>query len=111
MCSSDLKKADLAPWKKFVRAVARRDVSEVHIAIVGKYFDTGDFMLSDAYLSVIEAIKFSAAAIRVRPHIHWINAKDFERGAKTATLAKYDGIIVPGGFGKKGIEEIGRAHV
>ena len=48
-------------WKKFADAVSDTKAKEVKIAIVGKYFDTGDFVLSDAYLSVIEAIKFSAA--------------------------------------------------
>lgn len=97
-------KTELAEWKKFVHAITNTNVPEIKIAIVGKYFDTGDFVLSDAYLSVIEAIKFSAATLHVKPHIHWINAKDFERGTSVSTLAKYDGIIVPGGFGESGIE-------
>ncbi len=97
-------KPNLTAWKKFVRAVKRLDVPEVKIAVVGKYFDTGEFVLSDAYLSVIEAIKFSAAAVSVRPRIHWINAKDFEKGTSLAILGHYDGILVPGGFGETGIE-------
>ena len=48
-------------WRKFVLATINTKAPEVSVAIVGKYFDTGDFVLSDAYLSVIEAIKFSAA--------------------------------------------------
>ncbi|HEX8947142.1 MAG TPA: CTP synthase [Candidatus Paceibacterota bacterium] len=98
------KPTDLAAWKKFVKAVKRTDVPEVDIAIVGKYFDTGDFVLSDAYLSVIEAIKFSGAATHVKPRIHWINAKDIEKGDVAKVLKGYDGIIVPGGFGESGIE-------
>ncbi len=101
---SSKKPTDLAAWKKFVKAVKRTDVPEVKIAVVGKYFDTGDFVLSDAYLSVIEAIKFSGAATRVKPSIHWINAKDLEKGNAAAVLKDYDGIIVPGGFGESGIE-------
>jgi CTP synthase (UTP-ammonia lyase) len=58
----------------------RTKAPEVKIAIVGKYFDTGDFVLSDAYLSVIEAIKFSAAALGKRSQDHWVNSKDFEKG-------------------------------
>jgi len=96
----------LAAWKKFVLAATSKKAPDVNIAIVGKYFDTGDFVLSDAYLSVIEAIKFSAAKLNRRPKITWVNAKDIEKGgAKAANiLAKYDGIIVPGGFGETGIE-------
>ncbi len=98
--------ASLAAWKKFANAVADTKAPEVSIAIVGKYFDTGDFVLSDAYLSVIEAIKFSAAKLGLRPKITWVNSKHLEKpGAKpSALLAGYDGIIVPGGFGESGIE-------
>ena len=100
------RKASLAAWSAFARAVANTKAPEVSIAIVGKYFDTGDFVLSDAYLSVIEAIKFSAAKLGRYARITWVNSKDVEKGgAKSAhTLAKYDGIIVPGGFGETGIE-------
>ena len=100
------KKASLAAWKKFALAAVDTKAPEVSIAIVGKYFDTGDFMLSDAYLSVIEAIKFSAAKLGRRPKITWINSKQIEKGGAKAIaeLKKYQGIIVPGGFGESGIE-------
>lgn len=100
------RRASLAAWKKFAVAATNPKLPEVRIAIVGKYFDTGDFVLSDAYLSVIEAIKFSAAKLGCRAKITWINSKDIEKnGAKAlAVLAEYDGIIVPGGFGESGIE-------
>src|SRR3989344_616903 len=99
------RRASLAAWKKFALATVDMKKPEVSIAIVGKYFDTGDFVLSDAYLSVIEAIKFSAAKLNRRPKITWINSKDFEKGTRAvAELAKYQGIIVPGGFGETGIE-------
>jgi len=102
----DKRKASLAVWKKFAAAVANTKAPEVHIAIVGKYFDTGDFVLADSYLSVIEAIKFSAAKLNRRAKITWVNSKDLEKGGAkaTAVLAKYHGIIVPGGFGESGIE-------
>jgi CTP synthase len=77
----------------------------VKIGIVGKYFDTGDFILSDAYLSVIEAIKFSSYTLGVKPEIDWLNAKDYQNDPdKVSDLKAYDGIIVPGGFGETGIE-------
>ncbi|VAW32292.1 CTP synthase [hydrothermal vent metagenome] len=98
------KNTDLSEWRKFVSAIKRKNSIDIDIAIVGKYFDTGDFVLSDAYLSVIEAIKFSATVARVTPHIHWVNAKDIEHGDIEGVLSKYDGIIVPGGFGESGIE-------
>ncbi|MDP2655484.1 MAG: CTP synthase [bacterium] len=100
------RRASLAKWKKFALAATNIKVPEINIAIVGKYFDTGDFVLADAYLSVIEAIKFSAAKLNRRVNITWVNSKNLEgSNAKTvAELGKYQGIIVPGGFGESGIE-------
>lgn len=94
--------ADFTEWKKFVDGTKIK-APELSIGIVGKYFDTGDFVLSDAYLSVIEALKFSGSALGVKPKIEWVNAKDIEKNGADS-LEKYDGIIVPGGFGESGIE-------
>jgi CTP synthase len=100
------RKASLAIWNKFVKAATNKKIPEVNIAIVGKYFDTGDFVLADAYLSVIEAIKFSAAKLNRHAKITWVNSKDLEKGGARAVamLGKFNGIIVPGGFGETGIE-------
>ena len=99
--------ADMKEWESFVGRI-KDEKDEVKIGIVGKYFDTGDFVLSDAYLSVIEALKFSGAEVGVKPKIEWVNAKDFTRDdgkeVDVSVLSKYDGIIVPGGFGETGIE-------
>ncbi len=97
-------KKDLKDWKLFVDKV-KSAKKEVNIAVIGKYFDTGDFVLSDAYISVIEAAKYSAYKLGVKPKLSWLNSKDFENGEKEVSLLKkYDGIIVPGGFGESGIE-------
>ena len=98
------RRASLAKWKKFALAATNTKVPEINIAVVGKYFDTGDFVLADAYLSVIEAIKFSAAKLNRMANITWVNSKDLEKGKSSAILSKYHGIIVPGGFGESGIE-------
>ncbi len=91
-------------WKKFAKH-AHNGKKTVKIAMVGKYFETGDFILSDSYLSVIEAIKYSAYAENKKPIISWLNSVDFEKNpAKLRDLKKYDGIIVPGGFGARGVE-------
>jgi CTP synthase len=97
------KPADFAEWQQFVDGI-KIEGPEVKIGIVGKYFDTGDYVLSDAYLSVIEAIKFSGSKLRVKPRITWINAKNFEKGGDVSMLSGFDGVIVPGGFGESGIE-------
>ncbi len=98
------KPSHLADWQKFVEK-SKTVKREVKIAIVGKYFDSGDFVLSDSYLSVIESLKFSAYHLGVRPKISWLSAKEFEKNSGLLnTLKDYDGILVPGGFGETGIE-------
>lgn len=99
------KKPDTAnAWKKMV-SVIHNSKDEVRIAIVGKYFDTGAFTLTDSYLSVIEAIKYSCYALGKKPVIEWVNAIEFEKDAKSVSkLKSYDGVVVPGGFGSRGIE-------
>lgn len=94
---------DLSAWEGFVDRI-KNATKTVKIGIVGKYFDTGDFVLSDAYLSVIEALKFSAAEVGVKAEIEWLNAKNFENGGDAGVLSAFDGILVPGGFGQTGIE-------
>lgn len=97
-------------WLKMSKGIKNHTKNVLNIAIVGKYFNTGDFILSDAYISVLEAIKFSAYAVGVKPVIHTVNARDFEDKKKIGETEHYrnldrmDGIIVPGGFGESGIE-------
>ena len=95
---------DMKDWKSFVAKV-KSAKEEVNIAVIGKYFDTGDFVLSDAYISVIEAVKYSAYNLGVRAKLTWLNSKDLENGEKEVSmLNNFDGVIVPGGFGESGIE-------
>jgi CTP synthase len=99
-------KNGLVEWKKFV-AKSKNTKITLKVAVVGKYFDTGDFVLSDAYVSVIEAIKFSSYWNDAKPQLTWINSKEYEKNPKKITeLKDYDGIIVPGGFGESGIEGV-----
>ncbi len=98
------RKSDLKEWNKLIRVI-KTAKTPVKIGIVGKYFGTGDFILSDAYISVIEAIKHAAFFHKRKPIISWINSEEFEKNPKAITkLKQYDGIIVPGGFGSRGIE-------
>ena len=99
-----MQKARLSNWREFVKQITEPE-TEIHIGIVGKYFTSGQFMLSDAYISVIEAVKHAAADARVRVKIEWLNAESYEEDAgKTAELSRFGGIIVPGGYGSRGIE-------
>jgi len=77
----------------------------INIGIVGKYFNTGDFTLTDSYISVIEAIKHAAWDCNLKPELHWLDAEKLEKSPQEIkNLSKYDGIIIPGGFGNRGIE-------
>jgi CTP synthase len=99
-----VRKPNLTQWKNFVKKT-KNTQDEVTIAVIGKYFDTGDFVLSDSYLSIIESIKFSAYHLNKKAKIIWLNSKDFEKKpAKVKELAQYDGVLVPGGFGSSGVE-------
>jgi len=100
------RKTDLGDWKKLVRK-SKNGGKEVKIAVVGKYFDSGAFVLSDVYISVLEAVKFSAYQVGVKPKLTYINSKDFESGKlNVKILSEYNGVIVPGGFGDRGVEGI-----
>jgi CTP synthase len=91
-------------WKNFAKH-SHNGKEIVKIGMVGKYFDSGDYMLSDSYLSVIEAIKYSSYLQNRKPVITWLNSVDYEKHPeKLKELKKYDGIVVPGGFGSRGVE-------
>lgn len=93
---------DLRNWRGFLRKVEKAQ-TPVRIGIVGKYFATGQFSLSDSYISVIEAIKHGAWANKLRPEIVWLNAENYEQKKENCKeLSAFDGIIIPGGFGSRG---------
>lgn len=96
---------NMAEWDKMV-SIIKKEKKDVKIGIVGKYFESGEFSLTDSYISVIEAVKHAAWANNRNPDIHWLSAQKFETGDREELnkLKKYDGIIVPGGFGTRGIE-------
>ncbi|MBU4141950.1 CTP synthase [Patescibacteria group bacterium] len=100
------KKYDMQDWRKLSNTIKNLK-KEVKIGIVGKYFSTGDFVLSDSYISVIESIKHASWFLKVKPIIHWINAEEYESASgrtQLDELKKLDGIIIPGGFGERGVE-------
>ena len=99
------KKTDLKEWKKLVAVIRKPEKSKVRIGIVGKYFATGSFSLSDSYISVIEAIKHAAWFHKREPELVWLDAERYEKDARTLKeLKEYQGIVVPGGFGSRGVE-------
>jgi CTP synthase len=98
------KKKNLRNWQNLVKTIKGAD-QKVNIGIVGKYFSTGDFVLSDSYISVIEAVKHAAWHHKRGVRIQWLNSEEYEQSPrKIKELKKIDGVIVPGGYGERGIE-------
>ncbi|MGA2417643.1 MAG: CTP synthase [Candidatus Staskawiczbacteria bacterium] len=96
--------SELKEWGDLVKLI-RNHPKEVKIGIVGKYFESGKFTLMDSYISVIESIKHAAFSQNRKANISWISSENFEKDPKSLEeLDKYDGIVVPGGFGNRGIE-------
>jgi CTP synthase len=98
------KKKDLKEWRQLLKVIQSAKKT-VKIGIIGKYFSTGDFVLADAYISVIEAVKHAAFFLKRKPELTWINSEIYEKNPKALSeLKKFDGLIIPGGFGSRGVE-------
>ena len=89
---------DLSEWNAMLDKIHRKD-RHVNIALVGKYV-----RLHDAYLSVIESLKHGGYECGAEVHIKWIESEDVTAASAPAVFRDVDGIIVPGGFGDRGIE-------
>lgn len=89
---------DLSEWRAMVSAIKRRNRA-VTIGLVGKYVQ-----LHDAYLSVAEALRHAGFALGAVVDIRWIDSETVTPETKDACLSSLDGILVPGGFGDRGIE-------
>lgn len=98
------KSKDLKDWEKLVRTI-KNPKGKVKIAIAGKYFRSGDFTLMDSYISVIEAIKHASYYFKLKPEITWLDTEEYEKKpSKIKEIKKFNGLIVPGGFGSRGTE-------
>ena len=91
-------KPDLSIWND-VSSRYRTSEGSVKIAVVGKYTK-----LEDAYKSLSEALIHGGLANKTNVEVTWLESEEFERTAQTRRLNKYDGILIPGGFGKRGTE-------
>jgi len=89
--------ADLREWQQVVAARAQHDAT-VNVAMVGKYVQ-----IRDSYISLNEALRHAGLRTRTRVQVHYVESTDLE-AAGTAALAGMDAILVPGGFGERGIE-------
>ena len=91
--------AELGAWRDLVSTGGGGDDRAVRIGLVGKYVN-----LPDAYLSVVEALKHGGYAHGAKVEIDWIQAEDVEGLLAEGRLHDLDGIVIPGGFGDRGIE-------
>jgi CTP synthase len=92
------KPRNLERWTAMLHRM-RNPRDQVDIALVGKYVE-----YEDSYKSLKEALLHGGIAHNVKVNIHWIEAESFEKGRLERELENFDGILVPGGFGKRGIE-------
>jgi len=93
-----LRQPDMKPWKRLVESV-RQPRPAIKIALVGKYVE-----LKDAYMSVRESLNHAAIANQVDVEIGWVHSADLEKDKAWDIVQQADGIVVPGGFGSRGIE-------
>jgi CTP synthase len=101
-----LKEKDGKEWAAFInkKNTAKK---KIKVAVIGKYFGTGNYTLADSYISVIEAIKTASWYNGAIPELIWVDAEKYEKDKKRLKeLSGFDAIVVPGGFGTRGVEGV-----
>ncbi len=95
------KPKDMSGWHDMVSRILKKYDKKVKIAVVGKYV-----ALQDAYISITESLRHAAVANEAELEIHWVNSEEIENADvdMDAVMAGVDGILVPGGFGSRGVE-------
>lgn len=97
---------NLDEWTGLLKRIDRIQ-RKVRIGVLGKYFSTGEFLLADVYVSVIEAIKHGSWEAGVEAELEWLDSENYEQNPQLLEeLNQFDGIVVPGGFGSRGVEGI-----
>ena len=98
-----VRKPHLLEWQGFINSVYQKKNKIVQLAIVGKYFGTGDYQLKDSYAALFDALDHASWKVGVELKINWINAEKVEKNGVTI-IGKPDGLIVPIGWGGRGAE-------
>ncbi|MBX3298226.1 MAG: CTP synthase [Acidobacteria bacterium] len=102
--SENFPNADLKAWRELVATIKMPSAGSVKIGIVGKYVE-----LEDSYKSLREALTHAGVANDLRVNVDWIESENLMKDGYEAELNDYDAILVPGGFGKRGIAGMLRA--
>ncbi|OGJ22389.1 MAG: CTP synthase [Candidatus Pacebacteria bacterium RIFCSPHIGHO2_01_FULL_46_10] len=100
------KSLKITPWKSMIKSLKAHHPS-VKIGVIGKYLATGEYQLRDSYAALYDAIQHAALPVKVTPEIHWINSEKLEKMAGEEikkVLGELDGIVVPIGWGGRGVE-------
>ncbi|MFZ3301106.1 MAG: CTP synthase [Microgenomates group bacterium] len=92
------KRKDLKKWQELVKSIDNTK-EEVNIGIIGKYHKTGDYVLTDSYVCVVEALKHAGWKLGLKPNLIWFDSEKTDND-----YSNLDGIIIPQGWGKRGIE-------
>lgn len=90
-------------WREMTKRATKKWPKKVKVAMVGKYFVTGEYNLVDSYVSVVEALRHASWQLGVTPELSWIDAEEVERKGEKI-LEGYDCIVVPQGWGSRGTE-------
>lgn len=98
------KKSNLTRWNNLVEKIKSKKRKKAEIAIVGKYFGTGDYQLRDSYAALLDAIDHAGWALDTEIIVRWIDAEAAEKNGIDKVLDKPDGVIVPIGWGERGAE-------
>ena len=94
----------LTGWQNLIKSIKAKKEKQIEIAIIGKYFGTGDYQLRDSYAALFDAIDHAAWASDVEVKTTWVDAEKVEKEGAEKIIKKPDGIIVPIGWGERGAE-------
>ncbi|HET9946555.1 MAG TPA: CTP synthase [Patescibacteria group bacterium] len=100
----EVRDADMRAWKKLVKRIEAPKEKTLEIAIVGKYFGTGDYQLRDSYAALFDAIDHASWENGVAIKTRWVSAQEVEKKGAQMVIGTPDGIIVPIGWGERGAE-------
>ncbi|MDP3941033.1 MAG: CTP synthase [bacterium] len=102
--SLPVKKPKLGDWEKLIEKIIAKKDKKVRIAIVGKYFGTGEYQLRDSYAALFDAINHASWQVGVNVETHWVDAEQVAKEGMEKVVGPVDGIIVPIGWGERGFE-------
>jgi len=101
--SLPLNTLEFSTWKKMVNTIHAKKAKSVEIAVVGKYFATGEYQLRDSYAALLDSIDHAGWAQGIETKLKWVSAESLENG-DLSSVEGVQGIIVPIGWGSRGVE-------